>query len=55
MSQQDIRNYDPSHFTYTLFKGTPGVEPPKTKSIENYYLGRQKILELLYKLSDLSW
>jgi hypothetical protein len=52
MSEQDIRNRDPSHITHSLF---PSSEPPKTKNIENWYIGRQKILDLLYKLRGLSW
>jgi hypothetical protein len=54
MSQQDIRNYDPSHIANSLFKGTAGLEPPKTKNIENFDLGRAQLLKSLTELRKLA-
>jgi hypothetical protein len=54
MSHQDIRNYDQSHITNSLFNGTAGLEPPKTKSIENFDLGRARLLKSLTELRDLA-
>ena len=55
LSEQDIRNYDPSHIAYELFKGSADNPPPKQKSIENYDLGRKRILTTLTELHRLSW
>jgi hypothetical protein len=39
------------HFAHSLFAE---AEQPKTKSIENWDIGRQKILGLLIKMRDFS-